>query len=143
MEAEEDSMNENDILKELAGNKAKAKAKAKGLSSKQIDRLISALNEVKIEAQEQEEYELKVAEAKREKAEKLLELMAESGLDIDDLINNKAATPKPPKQKVPPKYRAIVDGEKIEWTGRGRMPSALKSHIESSGLELETFLIKQ
>ncbi|HBK9494366.1 TPA: H-NS histone family protein [Escherichia coli] len=43
---------------------------------------------------------------------------------------------------VEPKYAFTVEGEEQTWTGRGRMPLALKALIEK-GEELESFLIKK
>ncbi|EMK5910104.1 H-NS histone family protein [Salmonella enterica subsp. enterica serovar Hadar] len=43
---------------------------------------------------------------------------------------------------VEPKYAFNVEGEEQTWTGRGRMPLALKELIEK-GEELESFLIKK
>ncbi|ELL2572443.1 H-NS histone family protein [Salmonella enterica] len=43
---------------------------------------------------------------------------------------------------VEPKYAFTVEGEEQTWTGRGRMPLALKEMIEK-GEELESFLIKK
>ncbi|EAC0627743.1 hypothetical protein A6C39_10365 [Salmonella enterica] len=43
---------------------------------------------------------------------------------------------------VEPKYAFTVEGEEQTWTGRGRMPLALKELIEK-GEELESFLIKK
>lgn len=43
---------------------------------------------------------------------------------------------------VEPKYAFTVEGEEHTWTGRGRMPLALKELIEK-GEELESFLIKK
>ena len=43
---------------------------------------------------------------------------------------------------VEPKYAFTVEGEEQTWTGRGRMPLALKELIEK-GEELERFLIKK
>ena len=43
---------------------------------------------------------------------------------------------------VEPKYAFTVEGEEQTWTGRGRMPLALKELIEKCE-ELESFLIKK
>ena len=43
---------------------------------------------------------------------------------------------------VEPKYAFTVEGEEQTWTGRGRMPLALKELIEK-GEELESLLIKK
>lgn len=43
---------------------------------------------------------------------------------------------------VEPKYAFTVEGAEQTWTGRGRMPLALKELIEK-GEELESFLIKK
>jgi len=43
---------------------------------------------------------------------------------------------------VEPKYAYTVDGEEHTWTGRGRMPLALKEMIDG-GEDLDSFLIKK
>jgi len=43
---------------------------------------------------------------------------------------------------VEPKYAYTVDGAEHTWTGRGRMPLALKEMVDS-GKDLDSFLIKK
>lgn len=131
----------NDVLRELSANKTKAKAKAKGLTVKQLDRLMLALSEVKEETELLEIEKQQRQEAKAEQAKKLLELMVETGVEIDDLVSIQSSTPKKPKAVVPPKYRTTIDGVVVEWTGRGRMPTALKNHLEVTGVDIESLKI--
>ena len=58
-------------------------------------------------------------EAKKE----VLDLLKEKGLTLEDL-QDVATTDK--RTKVKPKYRIEVNGEIVEWTGRGKRPKAFQ-----------------
>ena len=62
--------------------------------------------------------------------QEVLDLLKEKGLTLEDLQDG--ASDK--RTKVKPKYRMELNGETIEWTGRGRRPKAFE------GVELEKFL---
>lgn len=126
----------------LSQNKAKAKAKAKKLETAELSRVVLAFTEA-LEEKELEQKELEMARVeKSQKAKELLALISDSGVTIDDLINLNSTKPKKPKSIVPPKYRAEIDGENVEWTGRGRIPTILKDYMERNGIEKEELLIK-
>ena len=122
-------------------SKAKAKAEAKRLALKEVDKLISVLQEVKAEL-EQKESE-RAEKEKRQNIERIQALMAESGLTPDDLAGSaksakkakskrgataKSASSRPP---VAPKYRLVIEGEEHLWTGRGRTPKVFQDYFDA------------
>ncbi|GEB70763.1 MULTISPECIES: H-NS histone family protein [Pseudoalteromonas] len=54
--------------------------------------------------------------------QEVLDLLKEKGLTLEDLQDTSADK----RTKVKAKYRIEVDGEVIEWTGRGRRPKAFE-----------------
>ena len=54
--------------------------------------------------------------------QEVLDLLKEKGLTLEDLQDGTADK----RTKVRDKYRIEVDGEVIEWTGRGRRPKAFE-----------------
>ena len=150
-------MKENDVISALAKSKASANRVAKSLESKMVKAAISNLQTAlkTLEAREA------AKESKRRDAniKKLSAMMAEMGLSAADLsagggkktrkkaaakTKSKAASKKKagPRRgtKVAPKYQIVVDGKKIKWTGRGRMPVAFRDFVEKGG-SLEQCLI--
>ena len=76
-----------------------------------------------------------------EKIKKIQEIMAVEGVDASELqASPKVKTAKKaPRQ---PKYEIEnAEGERITWTGQGRMPNLFKDRVEQ-GAKMETFLIK-
>ena len=122
-------------------SKAKAKAEAKRLASKEVDKLISVLQEVKAEL-EQKESE-RAEKEKQQNIERIQALMAESGLTADDISGSakrarKAKTQRGAKAKpassrppVAPKYRLVIEGEEYLWTGRGRTPRIFQDYFDA------------
>lgn len=55
--------------------------------------------------------------------QEVLDLLREKGLTLEDLQDTSADK----RTKVKAKYRIEVDGEIIEWTGRGRRPKAFEN----------------
>jgi len=64
--------------------------------------------------------------------QEVLDLLKEKGLTLEDLQDITSDK----RTKVAPKYRMELNGEVIEWTGRGRRPKAFE------GVELEKYLAK-
>jgi DNA-binding protein H-NS len=74
-----------------------------------------------------------------EKVKKYCEMLAKDGIDLDELQSIMPEKKTKTKQKA--KYELWNDkGERVTWTGQGRMPNALKARIEA-GEPLTTFLI--
>jgi DNA-binding protein H-NS len=116
------------------------KSAVKELGVDQLEEIKEKLDKIiqdKIDEAKAEEKE----NAKRlEKISKYKEMLAADGIDLDEL--HEAGLEKPRKRgKKKPKYEIWNEkGEKITWTGQGRMPNILKSRIEE-GESLDTFLI--
>jgi DNA-binding protein H-NS len=119
-------------------------------------RLKSALKEFNIEQLEDIKDKLqaiideRIAEVKAEKQENLerlekirkyREMLAADGIHWDELseLTNEKLGKRRPRQ---PKYEVWNEvGERITWTGQGRMPNVFKARIDA-GDSLDTFLIE-
>lgn len=71
--------------------------------------------------------------------EKILAIAKEMGVSVSDLVGN--GKPIKPVQKVAAQYRSTKD-DKLEWSGRGRMPNFIKEEL-ASGKTLEDLRIKK
>ena len=79
---------------------------------------------------------------KIEKINKYKELLAADGIDPNELLeeSSEKGNKRTPRQ---PKYEIWNEaGERITWTGQGRIPNVFKARIEA-GETLETFLIDE
>ncbi|HKK23387.1 MAG TPA: H-NS histone family protein [Pseudohaliea sp.] len=132
-------------FRDLLTSKTKLKADARKLAIDELEKLIKALNEV-LAAE-------KAKAAKREEAarvaniRKINKLLAETGLDPEDLKKTKAGKRKAAakgkagkRAKVKPKYRLVVDGKEHLWSGRGRAPKVFQAHFDA-GNSKESCLI--
>ncbi|MAT94460.1 MAG: DNA-binding protein [Halioglobus sp.] len=131
----------NAVLAGLAKSKVKARAALKGMSSSEIEKLISNLSAV-LETEIKKE-QARAEAAKNAKIAKIRALMEESGLDAADLqdtakrrgrkktaVKSKAKAAAK-KRKVAPKYRLVVDGKEHLWSGRGRAPTVFKEYLDA------------
>jgi DNA-binding protein H-NS len=85
----------------------------------------------------------KMEQEERERARiAILEEIKAQGWNIKDLLNPKAKENKRATSKAKNKYTFLDEqGNTQYWTGRGRMPAALKAKIDA-GESLENFLIE-
>ena len=68
-------------------------------------------------------------------------MLLADGIDPEDLLATLQAAPKAKRAPRPAKYRfEDENGESKTWTGQGRMPTALKNHVDA-GRQLEDFEI--
>ena len=141
-------MNENEIIATLAKSKATANRLAKKATIDHLERAVANLSAA-LDAEKKREA-TKNEKRREANIKKLTAMMADMGLSAKDIAKladgKKPATKKKARGakkgvKVAPKYEITVDGEKVQWTGRGRMPIAFKNHVESGG-SLEKCLIK-
>ena len=80
--------------------------------------------------------------AKIEKIERYKKILAEDGINPEDLITEGIEKPVKKRAPRPPKYAITTDdGKEITWTGQGRMPNAFKAKVDK-GVSIDTFLIK-
>ena len=116
------------------------KSSVKELSLEQLKGVREKLDKI-IEDRTLELEELRNEEAERQgKIKKIHEMLAAEGIEPEELqsalvLKNRKRPPRPPKYEI---YNEA--GERITWTGQGRMPKLLKNRIEQ-GEKLETFLI--
>lgn len=120
------------------------KAAVKELSVSELEEVSEKLAKV-IEDRREEEAELLKVEAEKQRIiEQLRRTMDEAGINVAELAGEAGVSAKTKRAKrapKPPKYEIHVNGERITWTGQGRMPNALKQVIEN-GKSLDSFLIK-
>lgn len=123
-------------LAPLAKSKMKARAAVKGLSSLEIEKIITNLSAV-LKAEKQKEKSKEEA-AKKAKIAKIKALMEESGLKASDIQSlaggrrkSKAKAKTKAKRKAAPKYRLVVAGQEYLWSGRGRPPKVFKEYMDS------------
>lgn len=93
---------------------------------------VSDLTALQAKIDEQIQIRVKHDEAKQNVKNKVLALLAESGFSFSDLfppVKAQKISTGVIKQKVKVKYS---DGQN-NWTGRGRMPLWVKSHLEAGG----------
>ena len=117
------------------------KAAVKELALEELRELSVKLEKIITEREEDEKAEL---EANAERNARIAEILAQienSGLSIEDLGDIAVNKPAPKKRAPrPAKYQIEVDGELIQWTGQGRMPTVFKNQVDN-GKTMEDFLI--
>jgi DNA-binding protein H-NS len=76
-----------------------------------------------------------------EKIKKYREMLAADGINPDELSDN-ASEKQGKRGRRQPKYEVWNEvGERVTWTGQGRMPNVFKARIDA-GESLDTFLIE-
>ena len=140
-------MNDNEIIVTLAKSKATANRLAKKATVDQLERAIANLKSA-LEAEKKREA-AKNDKRREANIKKLTAMMADMGLSPKDIAQLAAGKKTGAKKKargakkgakVAPKYQITVNGEQIQWTGRGRMPLAFRAFVENGG-SLEQCLI--
>lgn len=116
------------------------KAAVKELSVEELRDLADKLDKILVERESMAEEEEQAMAARNAKIEEIRQQMEAVGLSIDDLggVAVKAAAKK--RSPRPAKYQIEVDGEMVQWTGQGRMPTVFKNEI-NKGRSMEDFLI--
>lgn len=97
----------------------------------------------------QEEEQKRKEQERQATLEKVNELLAKHGMTFNDLLPVAGATasdsPAKTKQKRKPrdpKYRWVVSGEEVTWTGQGKTPKFLAEKL-AAGRSLDEFLIQK
>ncbi|MGL4750068.1 MAG: H-NS family nucleoid-associated regulatory protein, partial [Shewanella sp.] len=103
------------------------KAAVKDLSVDELRDLAAKLDKILVERESMEAEEQQAIAARNAKIEEIRQQMEAVGLSIDDLggVAVKASSKK--RAPRPAKYQIEVDGEVIQWTGQGRMPTVFKN----------------
>lgn len=128
-------------LLRIISHSRRLKSAVKELSTEQLEDIKDKLQAI-IEERVLEEAAEKLENQERlEKIKKYREQMAADGIHPDELIDisTEKSGRRNPRQ---PKYEVWNEaGERITWTGQGRMPNVFKARIDS-GESLDTFLIE-
>lgn len=121
------------------------KSAAKNIPFDEFKGYVEKMNAVFAERQEEEAEKEKVEQQKQEKIKEYLDLLQQDNISPDELQKVTGSAGKVASKsgvKVQPKYEFFdKNGEKRNWSGRGRMPVELKARVEA-GESLESFLIK-
>ncbi|MGS0681143.1 H-NS histone family protein [Shewanella sp. 125m-7] len=116
------------------------KAAVKELSLNDLKELSVKLEKIIEEKSSQQAEEQEAMAERNAKIEEIRKQMEAIGLSVDDIggLAVKAA----PKKRAPrpAKYQIEVEGEMVQWTGQGRMPTVFKNQLEQ-GRTMEDFLI--
>lgn len=116
------------------------KAAVKELSVEELRDLADKLDKILVERESMAAEEEQAMAARNAKIEEIRQQMEAVGLSIDDLggVTAKAVAKK--RAPRPPKYQIEVNGELVQWTGQGRMPTVFKNEV-SKGRSMDEFLI--
>jgi DNA-binding protein H-NS len=128
-------------LLRIMSHSRRLKSAVKELSIEQLEDIKDKLQAIIEERLEEDANEKKENQARLEKIKKYRELLAADGIDPDELSDNSTDKPgrRNPRQ---PKYEVWNEvGDRITWTGQGRMPNVFKLRIDA-GESLDTFLIE-
>ena len=123
-----------DNFLKLATNRNSLKSLIKDFYIDELERFSLNLNIIIKQRKEQESKRKEKDKEKIQKIGNIKLLLAEQGLNVDDLIANplnKIQKSTKVKNKLPPKYRLVdLDGTTYEWTGRGLTPKVFKQHFD-------------
>ncbi len=135
--------NMSDTIKTLL-NLRSLRALSREMTLEQLEEALEKLQSVVAERQESEAEERAQLAEKQAKLEEFRQMMIDSGIAPEDLLDTMSATTVKTKQKRAPrpaKYKFQDHaGEEKTWTGQGRTPSALQAQLDA-GKKLEEFLI--
>lgn len=125
---------------QIVGHARRFKKATKSLSIDELVEVKAKLEKIIEDRIASEAEENKKNAEKIEKIKKIREMLAEEGIEPDELVLE-APVKKGKRAPRPPKY-AITDanGNRVTWTGQGRMPNIFKERVER-GESIDNFLI--
>ena len=128
-------------LLRIMSHSRRLKSAVKELSIEQLEDIKDKLQAIIEERVAEEAAEKQENQERLDKIQKYRELLAADGINPNELadISLEKAGGRNPRQ---PKYEVWNEvGERITWTGQGRMPNLFKARIDA-GESLDTFLIE-
>jgi DNA-binding protein H-NS len=128
-------------LLRIMSHSRRLKSAVKELSTEQLEDIKEKLQAIIEERVSAEAAEKQENQERLEKIRKYRELLAADGINPGELTEHtlEKSGKRNPRQ---PKYEVWNEvGERITWTGQGRMPNVFKARIDS-GESLDTFLIE-
>jgi len=131
----------SDFLK-IITHARRLKSSTKDLGVEQLKEIVGKLEDIIEDRIAEEEYAVLAQQERLEKIQKYNEMLASDGIDPEELLNTQSEKTSK-RSKRPPKYEIWNEaGERITWTGQGRMPNVFKVRVDA-GEELVTFLIEK
>lgn len=125
----------NEILNVLTRKTSLRKA-CKELELADMEKLAVTLAELIAEREEEEAAQLAEQRERNEKLAALKKQIAESGFDLEELVQSlePSAAPKKARGAVQPKYQITdAEGTVHKWTGRGRTPKVFQVYFDQGG----------
>ncbi|MDK9706012.1 MAG: H-NS histone family protein [Desulforhopalus sp.] len=125
----------------IVSHARRLKSTVKELSIQQLEEIKEKLQTIIEERLSEEMAEKQENLDRLEKIRKYREMLAADGINPGELSETPAEKPgkRAPRK---PKYEVYNEiGERITWTGQGRMPNIFKARVEA-GESLDTFLIE-
>ncbi|SDI55526.1 MULTISPECIES: H-NS family nucleoid-associated regulatory protein [Ferrimonas] len=125
---------------EILTHGRRLKAQVKELELDELKDVIAKLQKIADEREAEAEEEIAAQAERLAKIEAIRKQLAEDGISVDELNALESASPRRKRAPRPAKYKIVVDGETLTWTGQGRTPKAIKEKLDQ-GHSLEEFLI--
>ncbi|RKF19661.1 transcriptional regulator [Alginatibacterium sediminis] len=131
----------SDFLKVFL-NARSLKAATREVSIEQLEETSAKLSNIIQARKEEENQAFEQQRAKRELLAKYKEMLANDGIDPNELVSTlEAAAPKRKRAPLPAKYRYTEAGVEKTWTGQGRTPAVIQRAIDEQGKSKADFLI--
>ncbi|MCD8546960.1 MAG: H-NS histone family protein [Aeromonadaceae bacterium] len=121
------------------------RAAAREVSLEQLEEGLEKLSLVVEERRNEEASQREAQEERKRKINQYMDMLRADGIDPIELKELMGEIEKPAGKRAPrpAKYRYTDEaGQEKTWTGQGRQPVAIRTHIEAGG-KLEDFLIEQ
>jgi DNA-binding protein H-NS len=129
----------NEFL-EMLTHARRFKAAVKDLSIEELRDVAVKLEKIISDREAMAEEENKANAERNAKIEEIRKQMEAIGLSVDDLGGVAVKAVQKKRAPRPPKYQIEVNGEMVQWTGQGRMPTVFKQQLDK-GHSMDEFLI--
>lgn len=132
----------SDFLKVLS-HARRLKAATEEMAIEALEEVVEKIQKIIDDRRQTEEEEKRQNADRLAKIEKYRQMLEADGIDFNELSDG-TAQPKTRAKRAPrpPKYEYWNDqGERLTWTGQGRMPKILKEKTDA-GQSLDSFLIQ-
>ncbi|MGE6117080.1 H-NS family nucleoid-associated regulatory protein [Aeromonas salmonicida] len=134
----------NEFLKVLL-NIRSLRAACRELTLEQLEEGLEKLSAIVAERQQDEAADRQAREEHQRKINEYTEMLKAAGIDPAELVGTVANEPAKAAKKGkraprPAKYRYLDNGVEKNWTGQGRMPSAIAKAV-AEGKSIEEFAI--
>jgi DNA-binding protein H-NS len=124
-------------MKDILLHSRRLRASLKDFTLDELELLSKKIKQIITRRKDDNANLMKTQQDKLGKIEEIRKQMKSIGISISELDPPKTKRKNTPR---PPKYAIVVAGEKITWTGQGRLPNIFKAEL-NKGKTLDDFLI--